>query len=280
MKMNTILLPTDFSENSKNAITYALDFFRGQPCTFYFLNVQKVSQYVTAEVRSASLKDSLYDAVIADNKKELSSFISAIKKEYENEEYIFHEKLDYDVFIDAIKQAVSLYKIDLIIMGTNGATGAKEVLFGSNTLNVIRNVDCPVLAIPENFSFEKMKYSLFSLHHGSVVNKEKLEPFFNLIEKHDETHIHILDIDDDSIADANPLENRNLQDSFKGKQHTFHAITGIPTPIAINTFIQLFNISLHAMFIERESFLERFIFGSETSKISYETRVPLLLMHQ
>ncbi|HBY66519.1 MAG TPA: universal stress protein, partial [Flavobacteriaceae bacterium] len=125
-----------------------------------------------------------------------------------------------------IKQAVSLYKIDLIIMGTNGATGAKEVLFGSNTLNVIRNVDCPVLAIPENFSFEKMKYSLFSLHHGSVVNKEKLEPFFNLIEKHDETHIHILDIDDDSIADANPLENRNLQDSFKGKQHTFHAITG------------------------------------------------------
>ncbi|HBY66520.1 MAG TPA: universal stress protein, partial [Flavobacteriaceae bacterium] len=95
MKMNTILLPTDFSENSKNAIIYALDFFRGQPCTFYFLNVQKVSQYVTADVRSASLKNSLYDAVIADNKKELSSFISAIKKEYENEEYIFHEKLDY-----------------------------------------------------------------------------------------------------------------------------------------------------------------------------------------
>ena len=117
------------------------------------------------------------------------------------------------------------------------------------------------------------------MHHGAVVNKEKLTPFFNLIEKH-ETHIHILDIDDDSIADANPLENRNLQDTFKGKQHSFHALTGIPTPIAINTFIQLFNISLHAMFIERESFLERFIFGSETSKISYETRVPLLVMHQ
>ena len=278
--MNTILLPTDFSKSSKNAIKFALDFFKGHTCSFYFLNIQKASDYITAEVRSASPKNSVYDAVIADNKQELSSLVDSFEKIYSSEDYTFHKKVDYDDFVDAIKQSISLYSIDLIIIGTNGATSAKEVLFGSNTLQVIRQVDCPVFVIPDNYSYKKIESILFSLHHGDILKKEKLQPLFSLIEKQNKTHIHVLDIDDDAIANPNQLENRNLQGSFKGKKHTFHALTGIPTPIAINTFVQLFNISLHAMFVERESFLERFVFGSETSKISYETRVPLLVLHQ
>ncbi len=278
--MNTILLPTDFSESSKNAIKFALDFFKGHTCSFYFLNIQKASDYITAEVRSASPKNSVYDAVIADNKQELSSLVDSFEKNYSSEDYTFHKKVDYDAFVDAIKQSILLYSIDLIIIGTNGATSAKEVLFGSNTLQVIRQVDCPVFVIPDNYSYKKIESILFSLHHGDILKKEKLQPLFSLMEKQNKTHIHVLDIDDDAIANPNQLENRNLQGSFKGKKHTFHALTGIPTPIAINTFVQLFNISLHAMFVERESFLERFVFGSETSKISYETRVPLLVLHQ
>ncbi|WP_339702417.1 universal stress protein [uncultured Marixanthomonas sp.] len=278
--MNTILLPTDFSESSKDAIIYALEFFKGQTCTFYFLNIQKTSEYVTADVRSASPKSSVYDAVIADNKKELSSFVDTFKKDFSDEDYTFYEKVDYDAFVDAINQSISLYNIDLIIMGTNGATGAKEVLWGSNTLQVIRQVDHPVFVIPANYSYKKIDSILFSLHHRDVLKKEKLQPLFSLIENQNQPHIHVLDVDDDAIANPNPLESRNLQVSFKNKEHSFHSLTGIPTPIAINTFVQLFNISIHAMFVEQESFLERFIFGSEASKISYGTRIPLLVLHQ
>jgi len=278
--MNTILLPTDFSESSKDAIIYALDFFKGHTCTFYFLNIQKTSEYVTADVRSASPKNSVYDAVIADNKKELSSFVDTFKKDFSDEDYTFYEKVDYDAFVDAISQSISLYNIDLIIMGTNGATGAKEVLFGSNTLQVIRQVDHPVFVIPANYSYKKIDSILFSLHHGDVLKKEKLQPLFSLMENQNQPHIHVLDVDDDAIANPDPLESRNLQVSFKNKEHSFHSLTGVPTPIAINTFVQLFNISIHAIFVEQESFLERFIFGSEASKISYGTRIPLLVLHQ
>lgn len=40
-------------------------------------------------------------------------------------------------------------------MGTNVITGAKEVVFGSNTINVIRTINCPTLAVPEGFVFRK-----------------------------------------------------------------------------------------------------------------------------
>lgn len=42
--MMNILLPTDFSENSRNAAVYALQFFEGVPCSFHFLHVSPISR--------------------------------------------------------------------------------------------------------------------------------------------------------------------------------------------------------------------------------------------
>ena len=49
----------------------------------------------------------------------------------------------------------------MIVMGTKGASKAREILFGSNTIHVIKKSICPVLAIPENFDFEAPKEILF-----------------------------------------------------------------------------------------------------------------------
>jgi len=278
--MITILLPTDFSENSKNAIRYALDFFHGKKCTFYFFNVQKISEYVTAEVFSSSPKNFIYDAVISDNKEMLNSLMHSFKEVYKSEDYTFHSKVDFDTITDAITQTVSLYNIDLIIMGTNGATSTKEVLFGSNTLNVVRQVEtCTVLTIPENYTYKKVESILFSLHEEDILKKEKLKPLFNLMAVQEQPHLQILNIEYDAIKDPDTIENEHIQSTFKNGDYTFHSLTNIPTPFAINAFVQLFNVSLHAMFLEKESLLERFIFGSETSKISYGSRIPLLVMH-
>ena len=61
--MKNILLPTDFSNNSRNAIHYAFQFFKDQECEFYFLNVQKISEYLTGDIYAASKDNSVFDAV-------------------------------------------------------------------------------------------------------------------------------------------------------------------------------------------------------------------------
>jgi nucleotide-binding universal stress UspA family protein len=277
--VKTILLPTDFSENSKNAITYALDFFKGHKCTFYFLNIQKAHQYVTGDVLSASPRSSVYEAVLADNKAELKQFMKPFQETYASQEYTFKAKVDFDNFIDAINQAILLYGIDLIVMGTNGATDASEVLFGSNTLNVIRQVDSPVLVVPEEYMYQPISSILFSLHHGDNLEKVDMKPLYELLEAQQHPHVHVLDVDDDSIAEPTEEENHNIASVFEDRDHSFHALTGIPTPVAIDAFVQLFHPSLQAMFVVRESFLERFVLGSEVSQVSYGTRVPLLVMH-
>ena len=161
--MKRILLPTDFSENSLNAIHYALTFFKGIPCEFCFLNIQKPSEYVTGEIYTSSPTEStIYDSVAKDHKEKLNELVLRYEKEYEQQPFTFDSIFDFDVFVDAIQQVVNTRSIELIIMGTNGATDAAEVLFGSNTLKVIRNVNCPILAIPEGFQYQQFASVLFT----------------------------------------------------------------------------------------------------------------------
>ncbi|WP_299249619.1 universal stress protein [uncultured Aquimarina sp.] len=277
--MKNILLPTDFSENARNAINYALEFFKNELCTFYVLNVQKASNYMMDDLMAAPANTSIHQSVIQGSKEKLSTLIEALKEEIEHENYTFQASTDYDVFTDAIKQAVKSKDIDLIVMGTNGATGAREVVFGSNTLNVIRKVDCPVLVIPQGYIFENIKNVQYTIDYNDHFSTENIEPLMDTLVKY-KASLRILKIkEDDTVTVAEFDDKKHLKDFFKDINHTFHSITNVPTPLAIDSFVQIMNVDMNAMFIHRETFLERFFQGSETSKISYGTRVPLLIMH-
>ncbi|HLT49661.1 MAG TPA: universal stress protein [Aequorivita sp.] len=275
--MKNILLPTDFSENSKNAVNFALKFFEGQTCTFYILNSQKPSGYITADVLYGAPGTSVYEGILNDNKKELEKMVQFCESISEKENFSFVPKIDFDNIVDAVNQAVALNKIELIIMGSNGATGAAEVVFGSNTLKVIRNVDCPVIVVPEGYSFEKINSVLLSLNYQYEVSNKSLSVVSEIVKKH-EASLKILEIEEENIELA--TKRNHSEEVFKEIGFERFAIKNIPASIAINAFEQLIPIQLHAMVVERKSFLNRFIFGSETSKISYGSPVPLLVLHE
>lgn len=277
--MKNILLPTDLSDNSRNAINYAMEFFKNELCTFYILNVQKASNYTTDDLMVAPANTTIHQSVISDIKKKLNILVEELKENYPDEHYTFHTLTDYDIFTDAIKQVVRSKNIDLIVMGTNGATGAAEVVFGSNTLNVIRKVDCPVVAIPQGFVFTAPKTILFTIDYSDHFVVEGIEPLMDILAKH-KPSLRILKIkEDETVTVADFDDKKHMKDFFKSINHTFHSIINVPTALAINSFVQIMDVDMTAMFIKRETFMERFFRGSETSKISYGTRVPLLIMH-
>ncbi len=275
--MKNILLPTDFSENSKNAIRFAMKFFEGETCTFHILNSQKPSSYITADVLYGSPGTTIHEAILNDNKIELEKTIRFCESIAEKEKYTFVPKIDFDNIVDAVNQAVALNNIELIVMGTNGATGAAEVIFGSNTLKIIRNVDCPVIAVPQGYAFNKIESVLLSLNYQYVVSEKSLNIISEIVKKH-KASLKILEIEEESIELA--TKRNYTEEVFKEIGFERFSIKNIPAAMAINAFEQLIPIQLHAMVVERRSFLDRFIFGSETSKISYGSSVPILILHQ
>ena len=225
--MNKILLPTDCSENSANAIRYALELYSGTQSTFYVLNVQKASSYATDDLLIASPGTSVYEAIVADNKERLEKFMDPLRKQYAQEDFDFQLKVDFDTLTDAIAQAVKQYEVDLVVMGSNGATGAAEVLFGSNTLKTIRAVNHPLLIIPEGYKFEGINDILFTLHQDEPIDEDPTAILRRLRERFD-ARLTLLEIEE-AVAAVSPSD-------LEGQADRYFNLKGIPFALAISAF--------------------------------------------
>lgn len=279
--MKNILLPTDFSDNSLNAINYALQLFKNWECSFYILNIQKQSEFILDDFMTESPNSSIHNTIAQDNKKELKNFVNKIRNNHTNKNFNFKLLFDFDNLIHAIKETVVSKNIDLILMGTNGATGAKEIIFGSNTLNVIRKIDCPILVIPESYKFKGIKSVLFSTDDFNNSSKTGLSLLMDLKSNYDAS-LDVLDIDFSNNHDEKMLRELYLKNLLEGQKHNYYSITNVPAPMVISTITQLLDYDIHALFIEPKStFIERFLYGSdEAHEISYRTTIPLLIMRQ
>ena len=277
--MKNILLPTDFSKNSMNAIDYAMRFFENWECDFFILNVQKVSDYISDDLVTGSSSDSVYDSIAIDNKRSVNQLVKKLQEEYKSQSYTFHGLFDYDDFVSAIHQAVQFHSIDIIIMGSNGATGAKEALFGSNTLQVLRSIECPTLTIPEDYTYEGIKSTLFSTQHCKNVSFEGIKVFKEMLNIH-QCELNVLELDEHAVNVSNKEDSECLRTLFPKHTYTYFCLNTIPGLVAVNTATQLLKVDLHAVFIEKEPFLNRLLFGSDTSKLMYRTLIPLLFLHR
>lgn len=277
--MKNILLLTDFSNNAQNAIDYALAFFKGGSYHFFVLNVHKESNYLTRDLMTTTPSTLVYDSVIKDPKSALDEMIKLIKRKYKNEQYTFTAICDHDSFVSAVNQTVKFKNIDVIVMGTNGATGAKEVVFGSNTLNVIRSVNCPVLVIPQNYKYIKLEKILFVTEFDEIIVKKALKPLLYFIEKHNAI-LEILSLKKEETPAKSEYNNKDeIVAFFKDIKHNYYSITNVPIDAAIDCFVQLKEVGLSSKIINKDSFFKRLISRSKLDNITYKSRIPLLIMH-
>ena len=275
--MKNILLPTDFSENSLNAIEYALEFFKNWECEFYVLNVQKPSEYITDDIMTASPSESIHSAIAGDNKSKLQQLVNDLNKKYASTPFKINMLFDFDNLSEAINQIIQNHSIELIVMGTNGATNAREVVFGSNTIQVIRNVNCPILAIPQDYRFKGNNKTLLCIPKEIALLDTILTPFKDLMQVHN-SELHIIEFDDDVLAVSEGQENSELKKSFNDYPFEYYCLNEQIEWSVINTATQLLKTDLNAVFIEKKSFFERLILGTETPKITYRTKVPVLFL--
>ena len=272
--MKRILLLTDFSDNAQNAIDFAVQMYKDVKCSFFIMNVHKAGSY-TADDLIMSPKDSIHDSITKEPKAKLKAIIDNLKNNYNNSNHSFEGIIDFDVFTDSVNQAVSQKQIDLIILGSNGATGAREVVFGSNTLQIIRNVNCPTFIIPDEFSYKPSNKLVLALDANDNINSGAFTALQSFLEEFPHT-FHILRIyPDNGLSD----QTKNDEKVLSSLNCTYHVINNVPLHHALNSYLQLFDIDKVAIFSKHESFFQRFITGSPTTKVSKTINVPLLIFH-
>ncbi len=277
--MKRILLPTDFSEISRNAINYALSLFSGQPCEFFLLHVYSVPFMTNEELMEndaqqlAFVETELYES----SQKMLKELVAGLKKE---KDHRFHVISDYNFFINSVKQCIEEKMIDLIVMGTKGATGAKEIFLGSNTGDVIMKTDCNVIAVPEELKFAAPREIVFPTDYKLKYELDDLYPLIDIAEKFG-SNLRILHFSDQGQLDAGQEGNKKMLDSYFSKvNHTYHTLTNTDFEEALNCFTQSRgDIDMIAIISGHYNFFQRLFFRPKVMELSFHTKIPLFVLH-
>jgi nucleotide-binding universal stress UspA family protein len=270
-----ILLPTDFSDNAWNAVVYVLKLYEEQNCTFYFLHSPNIIVSHTS-VRSAKLSETINKAALKDltELKELAEVSNA------NKNHLFEVVLGSENLKDAIETAVRKHNIDLVLMGTKGATGAKEMFFGSNTVSVIKKMRLsPILVVPEEYDFVIPTQIAFATDFNRVYNHIEINAIINLASLHD-SKIRIVHIDKEKNLSNIQQDNMAvLKNSLKQLEHSFHWMPDYSNIAKeINDFIEEFKIDMLTMVNYKHSFIENLVHEPVISKIGHHLKIPFLVI--
>jgi nucleotide-binding universal stress UspA family protein len=270
-----ILLPTDFSDNAWNAIIYALKLYANETCDFYLLNSIKIkgstmsnfSSKLSNTIRKSALKDML-------NLKQMIERVNA------NANHNFEILVSNADLKDAIETAIKKHTIQMIIMGTKGASGAKEFFFGSNTVNVINKVRlCPILTIPDQFDFVEPKKIAFSTDFNRLYKEEELAPLKEVTDLYN-SEINIVHLNNEEhLNEVQEYNSKVLENDLKDYNHHFFWIPNYGKKANdINDFIKEQNINMLAMVNYKHSFIEKITKEPVIKTIGFHPFIPFLVI--
>ena len=275
--MKRILVPTDFSTCADNAVNFAIQ-------------TAKIIPLQITLVHALELTGGLYTDYMAVNKEfdhsllnEVTDKLATLKSSIEKTEGIIFETY---VFVGTVKESIaqvaSEKNIDFIIMGTAGATGIKEKLWGSKTAGIIAKSNVPVLAIPLEYTWKKPQKILLATNN---FEKEPvlLDFLFALTDLYKaEVHVAVFTNEEEDLFTS--MEHSRSIPAFKEMltgQYHFETIIvahlfGKNFEESLQEYIRQNEIDIVAMVTHKRSFTDRLFHPNIVKRLSYHTKIPLL----
>lgn len=274
--MKRILFPTDFSDAASAAFMYALRFADAFKAELVILHV-----YDLPIVETPPLPESTKEIFDIVEMNQFESFrdqlpeMHAVAERHNLGHVQMRNVLLYGDLVYNINKVCKDEEIDLIVMGTKGATGLKETFIGSTTASVIANAKVPVLGIPADAEYHTITNIGFTTQYRDKDN----DAFKSAI---DIAHtfrariqcLYIQNADDPTDINERILEWKHY---YADENIDFHNISGDDIEQAILDFIESHTIHMLVMRSHKRGFFEGLFHKSLTKKMAYHTKVPLLI---
>ena len=270
----SILIPTDFSENAWSALLYTLNLYKNETCTFYLLHAWSVKSTTRTYITTNYI-----DSLKADAEKQLFDLKNQADAIDELSKHSFEIIFSTEKLQDAVDTAVKAYDIDLVFMGTKGSSKSKEILFGSNTITLIKKLKlCPMVVIPDGYQLVAPKNIGFATDYSRFFGDElqHLKDFSKLYDSKIKV-VHICK--DKTLTDAQNYNLSMLQANLGDYPHCFDWIKDVTNKTeAINIFIKDEAINVLTLINYEHSFIENLINEPVIKNVVSYPTIPLLII--
>ncbi len=278
--MKRILVPTDFSTNAYCALFYATQLFKNQECKFYILNTFTVETSILTSRLNTSKGDKLYKELSADSQDKLEKIKHTIIRDSKGLQHSFETISVSKKLAETIDKTVKSLEIDLVVMGTKGASGVKEIFMGSNTVKVIQKIkNCAILAVPDQMDFKTPKEIAFATDFKCFYTTESLKPLLEVTTAFG-SNIRIMHIhEEEKLSETQEHNLNNLKEKLKDFNYCLHWIPGLTKKEKhIQEFIDKMNIDMLCMSQYKHGLIESITHEPVIKKIGFRATVPFLVI--
>ena len=157
--MKKILVPTDFSDEAENALKVAAQIAKKFESEIFLLHMLELPLDLIDPSNpsgSGDLPEAIFFMKLAHQK-----FTNVMKSDYLKGIKI-HETVEFHQAFEGIMEISKKHDCDVIIMGSSGAEGLKDIFIGSNTEKVVRHSKIPVLVIKNEIPMFEVKKFVFA----------------------------------------------------------------------------------------------------------------------
>lgn len=275
--LNTLLVPTDFSDISTNAVHYAMELARHTGAGVILMHVYNVP----VDLTDAALMPSLQDIGEA-CQDSLDKLRKALQDLYGDS--IPLETLCLPGFVrEEINRVAEERKADFIVMGTHGGGFLAEKIFGSTASGMMRSAGCPVLAIDGSVVFKEPKRILFACDYADIQQQYMVIAPLRRLASHFDAHIFVVNVvatkqEAPTVDEA--VAGIKLEHALEDVNHTFHQYEHHDVVEGINGFAREYKIDMVVMIPHRHTLLEKLFQGSNTRRMAFHAELPVLTLHE
>lgn len=276
--MRKIIIPTDFSENAFNALKFATELFKYERSDFFLLHAYADEVYNTEGLLTQEFLDEFKETTRKNSETELEKIKERILELFPNPRHRFHTVASFGMLIDEVNDLVDRENADIIVTSTRGKTSDRKMTFGSNSLQIIKYVQCPVLSIPEKYEYSDPKKILFPSNYMLPYQKRELKLAGDLARAFC-SELHMLYISNFPLDSFRQKDNQlAIKEQFYDVKQQFHQVEEQEKTAAILEAIQKLDIDLLILVNSRHSYLENVLYQSTLDKIGLHPKIPFLVL--
>ena len=277
--MKQVLLLTDFSQNSWEAIEYGMEFFKNDKVNFHIFHVKDMRGFVSDDLIGNTGSTTVQETLLGEIKAELKRTLAKVQEVSKNELHSFTTACVYSPFFKAVTQYCESNDISFVIMGTTGATGAKRVFLGSTASRIINRLNIPVLAIPSGYVHQAINNIVLPVDYKVDFLPLTLLPLFEILDTFNpELKILYVNEKEEDLTDGQVLNREEIIRIFDEYNTSYHTVTGHDLDVVLGCITEFLASDMVVMIKKEKTMVAQFFNNTHIRKVSYFTRIPLLVL--
>ncbi|APQ18364.1 universal stress protein [Maribacter hydrothermalis] len=276
-----ILLPTDFSKNSWNAILYAIKLFENNSCDFYILHTYAKEAHGLDNTTLLDPEEGFNKLSEFNSKKGLGEILIRLSELENTEKHNFHVVSESSLLLNAVKKLNSQLHFNMIVLGAKGNNSKSGETYGKHTLEILKNVrKCPILVVPANVDFNIPKEIVLTTNFNTRIKESEITHLVE-IAKLSNACIQVLSLTQPKkLTFAQKRNKVYLRKHLSEVAHNFNTLRNVKMATALSCFIDIRQANMISYIDKKPTLLERIgLRKLSLNKLGFHPNIPVLALH-